>query len=358
MAGFYCIKNRTEGMTDEECVREIIVSGIKKAVSPLCRVCKVKARILKERPNLPRDVLSRMLGEKAASDLLKKKAGPEVKSAELRSHVRVTKHIAADSDLVNEPVKAKSNANVSAAPQAQADENISHINKPVKNINPIDKGGTKMPIKDAGEIPEKQCCTVCIKKGAKKWAVKDGLCTRCFRDKNGKSPYPKVKGQGSIKAGSIDSKRISPEYSEDTITGAVSGLTNLGHKKTLAVKAVEAVCVEPGKDIQTIITDAIKHLGNGHGPHKPPCSSRDENHVIRGKHKKKGNVRLLHSVPALGTDDKMVVRVDFSIYPHLLTTLKEISLKEYRDPAQQIIAMVADCSNLERKVAVLKGVSK
>lgn len=84
MGDFYCIKNKNHNMTDEDCVREVLIPRTKKGGASLCSMCKVKGRIAREHPTLVRKVLSNMLGEKAADDFLVRK-GAATKNALLKS---------------------------------------------------------------------------------------------------------------------------------------------------------------------------------------------------------------------------------------------------------------------------------
>ncbi|MGO9105306.1 MAG: RuvA C-terminal domain-containing protein [Dissulfurispiraceae bacterium] len=504
-------------MTDEECVREVIVSGTKKQVSPLCRVCKVKTRIIKERPGLPREVLSKMLGERDANDLLRSK-DRTVKSPEPLPSVRDLGQITAVASVpIKKTVKVKANGNGSSEPQAQTErrlidipkliadaggttkppaeelikmartgtgkylcdkypdigpinhqfcgrrtsfgegdhfvqcrecpvrggalkyfaaikeeavsvvekmssaslaptgaaENISHTNKTTENINDIDKEGTVENARANG----KKACT---EAGCTITAVKDGLCWKHFHAKNGVPPYSsypskdaktkvkqkvehssqtkrstssvksrqhvgnapankRCKAPGCTKYRVIDglctshhneaaqaaankttgvtekltgNKGASSEYSDLIIANANSALINLGYKRMLAKQAVDAVCSASGQDLQTIISEAIKYLSNGHAPHESLSPTR-EGVVKAGRYKKNGHGKSVHGLPLVPTNGngKMIVTVDFSRYPDLYNVLMDLSRKEIRQPEDQIMAMVADWKGIENKVS-------
>ena len=195
---------------------------------------------------------------------------------------------------------------------------------------------------DGVQIPDKRCCHHCLKKGRRKWAVKNGLCTRCQRDIN--KPIRKTKKS---------SRGVCPVYSEQVLAEAISALVNMSHKKGLATKAVEAVCLSPGKSLPVIITDAIKHLANknGHPSHQPVAPSPAVKCALNGKHRKTKKKSKRHKQPQVVDNDKMVIKVDFSTYPHLLQVLKDFSKREYRTPDEQVIAMIADWHDFERIVS-------
>ena len=76
MAGFYCIKKKTHDMTDEDCIQEVLVSRTKEGNPTLCSLCRVKGRIGRDRPDLVKEVISQLLGEKEATDLFRKDTPP------------------------------------------------------------------------------------------------------------------------------------------------------------------------------------------------------------------------------------------------------------------------------------------
>jgi len=61
MSDFYCIKIKSHDMTDEDCVREVLVFREKTGDTALCSMCRVKGRIGRERPDLVKIVLSKLL---------------------------------------------------------------------------------------------------------------------------------------------------------------------------------------------------------------------------------------------------------------------------------------------------------
>ena len=151
---------------------------------------------------------------------------------------------------------------------------------------------------------------------------------------------PKCKKCGATFPKKVKKEKMNPDnamYPAAIIEKATSALVNLGHKKAQASLAIESVCAAPGKDLQAIITEAIKYLSNGHLSGSAP-------------HKRNGRRTPFRRTPAMHGNDNMVVTVNFENYPDLWKILIEASKKEIRQPSDQLMAMVADWRGIESKL--------